>query len=192
MGLRAVIDLEQLGYQYETPQLGLEVDYSEGVEAFIDTFLNVAQDLVPVRTGNLLNSIEADGDEMGAEVWTDCEYSQYVEYGTQKMPAQPYFRPALEAALNEAEMYWNDAWQEALEEEQEMLEEMEEDGKGGNGGAAIMAGGGGGLLGLIIASIIVGILQGLINGIKELLFGDESAWSRRGGGLISMVDIEIY
>lgn len=38
-------------------------------------------------------------------VGTDVEYSVYVEFGTSRMSAQPYLRPAIEHAKRNAERY---------------------------------------------------------------------------------------
>lgn len=56
-----------------------------------------AQALCPVDTGNLRSSIShglAGSDD--AWVGTNVEYAGYVEYGTRKMAAQPYLRPAVD------------------------------------------------------------------------------------------------
>lgn len=52
-------------------------------------------DLVPVDTGELRESIhvEGDGDTVYVSVGTD--HWSYNEYGTSKMRAQPFIRPAL-------------------------------------------------------------------------------------------------
>ena len=52
--------------------------------------------LSPVKTGNLRGSISFKVEsEDEARVGTNVEYAPYVEYGTKKMSAQPYLRPAL-------------------------------------------------------------------------------------------------
>ena len=60
----------------------VEVDYTGACEAFVETFLEVALDLVPVDTGYLYSTISADTD--GYFCWAEAtaEYAQYVEYGT--------------------------------------------------------------------------------------------------------------
>ena len=52
--------------------------------------------LAPVDTGNLRDSItyKVDGDE--GKVGTNVEYAIHQEYGTKKMSAQPFLRPALD------------------------------------------------------------------------------------------------
>ena len=53
--------------------------------------------LSPVKTGNLRGSISFKVEsEDEARVGTNVEYAPYVEYGTVKMAAQPYLRPALD------------------------------------------------------------------------------------------------
>ena len=55
-----------------------------------------AKTLSPVDTGNLRGSITHEVNPDNAKVGTNVEYSPYVEYGTSKMSAQPYLRPALD------------------------------------------------------------------------------------------------
>lgn len=67
-----------------------------------------AQNLVPVDTGNLKNSIHPvlagefvgeirAGEHEGDSVGTGVHYAPYVEFGTEHGPAQPYLGPAVEA-----------------------------------------------------------------------------------------------
>lgn len=58
-----------------------------------------AKEEAPVDTGNLRNSIktESSSDGLSAAVGTHVEYGIYQEFGTYKMPAHPYMRPAAEA-----------------------------------------------------------------------------------------------
>lgn len=62
-----------------------------------------AKQLCPVDTGRLRASInhrlEADGQGLVAIIGSDVEYAPYVEFGTRYMRAQPYLRPALNAAV---------------------------------------------------------------------------------------------
>lgn len=105
MGLYVEFSVYDLGFIESTPNLGISPPYSEGCKVFVDTFLEVSKALVPVDTGFLQSSLEA-GTE-GLECWanTDCEYAEFVEYGTWCCGAQPYFEPAIEAALDAAMPY---------------------------------------------------------------------------------------
>lgn len=64
--------------------------------------VTAAKRLCPVDTGRLRASIDWDmrRDSQGlfAIVGTDVEYAPHVELGTVHMAAQPFLRPALEAA----------------------------------------------------------------------------------------------
>jgi HK97 gp10 family phage protein len=56
-----------------------------------------ARRIVPVRTGRLKRSIRKEQTGQGAyRVGSKVEYAGYVEYGTSRMQAQPYLRPAAE------------------------------------------------------------------------------------------------
>lgn len=62
-----------------------------------------AQNRAPVDTGNLRSSISTDtqtgGGTLRAEVGPTANYGGYVENGTSRQRAQPYLRPATDAAL---------------------------------------------------------------------------------------------
>lgn len=56
-----------------------------------------------VQTGTLRNSIQSRqtaADE--AQVAPSTDYAAFVEYGTSRMPAYPYMRPAYEVGVKEA------------------------------------------------------------------------------------------
>lgn len=61
-----------------------------------------AKELAPVDTGRLRSSIanEIGHDDRGlvARIGTDVTYARHVEFGTRRMRAQPFLRPALDAA----------------------------------------------------------------------------------------------
>lgn len=61
-----------------------------------EEILSTAQQLVPVDTGYLHDSIHHAGAGNPSEVVVEAEYGPYVEYGTWKMAPQPYFWPAVE------------------------------------------------------------------------------------------------
>lgn len=78
----------------------------ELVELAAEMTANEARHLVPVRTGRLQRSIEVM--RLGFMMWkafSDLYYAGYVEFGTSRMHARPYFRPAwamVEPRLTEA------------------------------------------------------------------------------------------
>jgi len=53
-----------------------------------------AKTLCPVDTGALRRSILAEVEQFSATIAPHTEYDAYVEFGTYKMAAQPYMRPA--------------------------------------------------------------------------------------------------
>lgn len=64
--------------------------------------LQQAQVIVPVDTGELYNSgnleVVEEGEAVTAYVNFDAGHAGYVEFGTFKMGAQPYLRPAMDAS----------------------------------------------------------------------------------------------
>ena len=96
MGLRAHIDLHDWDFPDETPILGIPIEYSGVGELFGTIAQQLAQSVCPVDTGYLQSSINGSGGDTEGEVIAGAEYAQYVEYGTWKMQAQPYFTDAVE------------------------------------------------------------------------------------------------
>jgi HK97 gp10 family phage protein len=82
---------------------------------------NAAKQRSPVRTGNLRRSIHteparaADGKAATARVGTNVEYAPYVEFGTRRMSARPYLRPALDEGKAEAQRVMAVAFKRAIE-----------------------------------------------------------------------------
>lgn len=71
-----------------------------GVEIGARLIENEAKARVPVRTGTLRRSINTEVREQGnrviAQVGPNTEYAAFIEFGTSRMAAQPYMRPALD------------------------------------------------------------------------------------------------
>ena len=185
MGLRANINAMDQGFPMtaDVGDISIPVDYSEAAEAFKAMFLDVARELVPVRTGYLKSTIAAQiGEATIGEVTAEAsaEYAQYVEFGTYRQMAQPYFIPAIEAALEEWGLAAQKAYEEALEEAQAAYEaeqaQQQSQGAGGAGGAPV---GGGFLGGLAVLGLLL-IFTIFIEGIKSM-FNDTD--SHRGGRL---------
>lgn len=124
-GLPDEVTAGDVGYpEMEDMAEPIEVDYSSALGLMVSTFLEVANSLVPVDTGYLQSTISAETDGgTYAEFFADAEYAQYVEYGTIKMGAQPYFEPALDQAL---EVFITEAMQ-ALTMAQQQMEAILQD-----------------------------------------------------------------
>ena len=186
MGLRANINAMDQGFPMtaDVGNISVPVDYSEAAEAFKAMFLDVARELVPVRTGYLKSTIAAEiGGARIGEVTAEAsaEYAQYVEFGTYRQMAQPYFIPAIEAALEEWGLAAQKAYEEALEEAQaayeaEQAQQQSQEAGGAPAGAPI----GGGLLGGLALLGLLLIFTIFIEGIKSM-FNDTD--SRRGSRL---------
>ena len=91
LGYPEVLETEVLGVHLEVP-----VDYSAALEGFCETFMDVSTSLVPVDTGFLQSTLNAQSSGEEAYAEATAEYAQYVEYGTWKMEEQPYFEPAVD------------------------------------------------------------------------------------------------
>ena len=185
MGLRVNINAMDQGFPMtaNVGDISIPVDYSEAAEIFKTVFLDVARELVPVRTGYLKSTIAAKiGEASIGEVTAEAsaEYAQYVEFGTYRQMAQPYFIPAIEAALEEWGLAAQKAYKEALEEAQAAYEaeqaQQQSQGAGGAGGAPV---GGGFLGGLALLGLLL-IFTIFIEGIKSM-FNDTD--SHRGSRL---------
>ena len=114
MGLLCEVDVADWG-------LPDDLDYSKPLQDFVDAVINDAQANCPVRTGYLRSTI-GDGaivSQTYCSIPVSCEYAQYVEYGTYKMEAQPYFEPAIEMYLDDLANACCDIVAESQEEEAE-------------------------------------------------------------------------
>lgn len=86
-----------LGYDKLNAQLKALSDLETKVAemAMASIILEDSQALVPVDTGELKNSGHID-DTNGVRVIYDAGHAMFVEFGTYKMNAQPYIRPAID------------------------------------------------------------------------------------------------
>lgn len=190
MGLEATITIDDLGLKRTVSGTALEpvdsdgngvnnylandnpvtvtvdVDYSQAFADFANTFYDIATEIVPVRTGFLQSTIWRESDDSSITAGVDADYAQYVEYGTYKMEAQPYFRPALEQAWASTQAEFEEAVDEA---QQELAGQI-----GSIQGEGAMDGGGGGgvwtgeLFSSLLASALVGIIQGFFKALNEI------------------------
>ena len=81
----------------------IEVETAKALDDLGEEIRDRAKEYCPVDTGRLQNSIQSiPGDDSQGhyvEVGTNIYYAGFVEFGTVKMRAQPYLRPALMDAL---------------------------------------------------------------------------------------------
>lgn len=108
------------------------------------------------------------------------------------MDAQPYFVPALEAAVGQLEGFAQDIYNEAMQQDKEdyqamMQEQMEQQKQQALSGL-------GGFIADILSAIIIGIINGLMQVLNDMLFGNSQDNTYDGddmGGGIGY-DIDIY
>ena len=71
-------------------------------EGLKDTIVDIANAAIkgsPVLTGNNRRSIKYEAKGLTASTFSTSGYGGYLETGTSRMAAQPYFKPALDANL---------------------------------------------------------------------------------------------
>ena len=70
-----------------------------GKDAIKDLVVAIARDAIkgsPVLTGNNRRSIKYEVKKLSGSVYSTSGYGGYLETGTRKMGAKPYFKPALD------------------------------------------------------------------------------------------------
>ena len=103
-----VIGLGSLARKLDAVGKGVRNASTEAVINVLERMKEDAEALVPYRTGKLWKSIDYEvyqvpsniGPIVG-ELTANTDYAQYVEYGTSRMAARPFIRPAYEAHKHE-------------------------------------------------------------------------------------------
>ena len=177
MGLLFNMSVQDLGYIQATQDIVLYPNYAEGCRVFCDTFLAEARARCPVRTGYLRSTISASSTASSITCMVGAEYAQYVEYGTSRQSAQPYFEPALQIALETAREYWDRAENEVIMKQRELVQrgrqledrvnQFQED------GASTIRRTSGGFLVAILMAILIGLIKGLFSALREAFSGNE-------------------
>jgi HK97 gp10 family phage protein len=73
-------------------------------KALKNVIVDIAKDVVegsPVETGNNRRSIQYEAKGLEGSIYSTSGYGGYLEVGTVKMNARPYFKPALDLHLKE-------------------------------------------------------------------------------------------
>lgn len=173
----------------EDVEVTVQVDYSDAFAAFADAFYSYATDLVPIDTGYLQSTISASSDDWSITAEASAHYAQYVEFGTWKMAAQPYFIPALEYAWSETSDAFQQAVQDAMDEAEARLDAMGASQGGAEGGFGM---GFGGFLGALLGAVFIGmmhILGDMLSGGTQITYGGGSSGGGAGGNFDSFVEI---
>lgn len=170
-------------------EVTVQVDYSDAFAAFADAFYSYATDLVPVDTGYLQSTISASSDDWSITAEASAHYAQYVEFGTWKMAAQPYFIPALEYAWGETSDAFQQAVLDAMDEAEARLDAMGASQGGAEGGFGM---GFGGFLGALLGAVFIGlmhVLGDMLSGGTQITYGGGSSGGGAGGNFDSFVEI---
>lgn len=170
---------DNVAWNNETTTVTVQVDYSDAFAAFAESFYLIALDLVPIDTGYLLSSISSSSDDWSMTAEADAYYAQYVQFGTWKMAAQPYFIPALNMAWEEAAPLFEQALASAQQDLDNQIAAIQED-LGDNPDTGF-GGGLGGFLGILLGAAVMGIIQGFLNYLGSA--GSGSGGSFRGGSI---------
>ena len=176
-------------YNDQDVEVTVQVDYSDAFAAFADAFYSYATDLVPVDTGYLQSTISASSDDWSITAEASAHYAQYVEFGTWKMAAQPYFIPALEYAWGETADAFQQAVLDAMDEAEARLAEMGATEGGAEGGFGM---GFGGFLGALLGAVFIGmmhVLGDMLSGGTQITYGGGSSGGGMGGNFDSLVEI---
>jgi hypothetical protein len=97
------------------------------------------------------------------------------------MGAQPYFEPAIGEAMGAATPIFQEKLEEALQEEQEELKAM----MGESSGSGV-SGGGMGFFGMILMAVVIGLMRGIVDALKEAVSYDDKSSHGSSGGMYSI------
>ena len=178
MGLLFNMSVQDLGYIQATQDIVLHPSYAEGCRVFCDTFLAEAQARCPVRTGYLRSTISASSTASSRTCMAGADYAQYVEYGTSRQSAQPYFEPALQIALETAREYWDRAESEVIAQQRQLVQRgrslNERVNNFSSQGMDVMNSTSlSGFWITALLAVLIALVKGLFEAIKEVFRGDE-------------------
>lgn len=93
-GMSVTLDLTGFG----AFQAAVAAEVAQAVAAAAEAVVNDAKERAPVATGHMRDSTLYEMvTPTEAEVRAEADYSLWVDEGTVKAPAQPWFTPAVEA-----------------------------------------------------------------------------------------------
>jgi HK97 gp10 family phage protein len=99
-GVQLQIDIDdQATSLLEDALANIRDQINAGLEEAGNEIVIYAQQIVPVRTGRLRDSITYTVADGTLTIMATAPYAKYVEFGTRRMQAEPYIRPAIDAYL---------------------------------------------------------------------------------------------
>ena len=113
MPIRSSFDIEgddEIVSAFERIADALTRNIASALREAADLIVSNAQANAPVDTGFLQDNIQITSEsDTSITVTSEAGYSGFVEYGTSRMSAQPFFEPAIEEARSEIEQIFRDA-----------------------------------------------------------------------------------
>ena len=99
------------------------------IDAYADYFMERAKEYVPIDTGELKNSItKSQVEKLAIEVFTDCEYAKYVEFGTgiegERSKHPEYNEEGWEYDIHKHGEFWYKAYQDLDANKNQIAEEV--------------------------------------------------------------------
>ena len=88
-------ELDKLVSNLSKAARGSDKDVQKEVDIAVDYLVSQAKSGVPVKTGYLKSSITAEKSGKQKTFTVRSKYGKYVEFGTSKMRARNYVKPAL-------------------------------------------------------------------------------------------------
>ena len=96
--------IEEVARNMDKLQEELSQELAVAVEREAFRIEGLAKEFCPVDTGRLRSSIHAEMTATHtAKISDGVQYGVFVEFGTSKMGAQPFFRPAVDASMPQFE-----------------------------------------------------------------------------------------
>ncbi len=88
------------------------------LEEWAAEVLDVARTVVPIRTGRLLASLQYEVDDAALLVTfsSAVPYASFVEKGTSRMSAEPFFLPAILASIGEVQARFDETMAASVSE----------------------------------------------------------------------------
>lgn len=91
-------DLVRLNREIDKLKKKVRESISAGVSLSADAVKKEIRNRAPSDTGELRDSIKTAKNGTVVSVYSDSDHAGFVEFGTSKMAAKPFFRPAIDTS----------------------------------------------------------------------------------------------
>lgn len=106
--------LEELTTLFQNMQPNMSKKFQEITGRYGSTMLREMLSRVPVRTGYLKSTIGMTSGTDALDLFVTADYAGYVNYGTRKMKARPFFTAVVEENTPKMVQEYNQAVADAL------------------------------------------------------------------------------